>query len=118
MSISEELGQLGTLHERGVLNDDEFARAKARVIGDIGAQPGGPSFARINGLSRARANRWVAGVCGGLAQVTGLAAWVWRLAFTLLVLCGGTGILLYVLLWLFVPAEAPATNGARREAYP
>jgi phage shock protein PspC (stress-responsive transcriptional regulator) len=118
MSISEELGQLGTLHERGVLNDDEFARAKARVLGEGGVPPSGPTFARINGLRRTRVDRWVAGVCGGIAQATGLAAWVWRLAFTLLVLCGGTGVLLYALLWLFVPAEELGVTGARREAFP
>ena len=32
MSMSEELGRLGALHERGVLSDEEFARAKVSVI--------------------------------------------------------------------------------------
>jgi phage shock protein C len=33
MNLSEALGHLGALHERGVLSDEEFARAKARVLG-------------------------------------------------------------------------------------
>ena len=46
---------------------------------------------------------WLGGVCGGLEPFTGVAAWVWRLIFVALVLCGGTGVVLYLLLWFFVP---------------
>ncbi len=31
-TASDELAKLASLHQRGVLNDDEFARAKARVV--------------------------------------------------------------------------------------
>ena len=31
-SASDELAKLAGLHQRGVLNDDEFARAKAKVV--------------------------------------------------------------------------------------
>ena len=31
-SASDELAKLASLHQRGVLNDDEFARAKSRVV--------------------------------------------------------------------------------------
>jgi phage shock protein PspC (stress-responsive transcriptional regulator) len=57
---------------------------------------------------RSRDDRWLGGVCGGIAQVTDVAAWVWRLMFAVLVLCGGTGLLVYLLMWLRVPQEAPA----------
>jgi phage shock protein PspC (stress-responsive transcriptional regulator) len=50
-------------------------------------------------------------VCAGLAHITGLATWVWRLMFALLVLCGGTGLLVYVLLWIFVPEEDRPLGG-------
>ncbi|HKX41782.1 MAG TPA: PspC domain-containing protein [Burkholderiaceae bacterium] len=41
-----------------------------------------------------------------------MVAWVWRLVFALLVLCGGTGVLVYLLLWIFVPQEDVAfTHG-------
>ena len=36
----------------------------------------------------------------------GLPAWLWRLILLALVLCGGTGLMLYVLLWILVPKEA------------
>jgi Short C-terminal domain len=32
-SIADQLQQLGTLHQQGVLNDDEFATAKAKLLG-------------------------------------------------------------------------------------
>ena len=57
----------------------------------------------MNGLLRSRADRWIGGVCGGLARATGVASWVWRIVFTALALCGGSGVLIYVLLWIFVP---------------
>ncbi len=104
MSLSEELIQLGALHERGVLSDEEFARAKARVLG--GAPDGtAPALVAINALRRSRDDRWLGGVCGGVARATGLDSWVCRLIFTVLFLAFGSGILVYLLLWSFVPEE-------------
>jgi phage shock protein C len=104
MSEADELSQLGELHQRGVLTDDEFARAKARVLsGAAAAGSDARMLAGINALHRSRADRWIGGVCGGIAKATGLASWVWRVVFTALALCGGSGLLLYVLLWIFVP---------------
>jgi phage shock protein C len=109
MSISDELGKLGELHQRGALTDEEFSRAKARVLN--GMAPDAPVAAAINGLRRSRGDRWLGGVCGGIAQVSGVAAWIWRLVFTLLVVCGGTGLLAYLLLWILVPEEPAQADG-------
>ena len=38
--------------------------------------------------------------------MTPLPSWVWRLIFTLSVILFGTGLLIYILLWIFVPQEA------------
>ena len=106
MSISEELGRLGELHQRGVLSDDEFARAKTRVLAGLDrGRAEAPAIAAINGLRRSRQDAWLGGICGGIARTTGTAAWVWRLMFTLLVLCAGTGVLAYVLMWILVPRD-------------
>jgi phage shock protein PspC (stress-responsive transcriptional regulator) len=115
MSISEEIGRLGELHQRGTLSDDEFARAKARVLDGATRVPPPPGGAAINSLRRSRTDRWIGGVCGGLAAATGLEAWLWRLAFTLLALCGGTGVLAYVLLWIFVPTGPAPLDGAQAQ---
>ena len=85
---SDELNKLADLHARGVLSDEEFARAKARVLGaDPGAAAPGVSASHVNesvnGLRRS-AQRPLAGRrVGGIARATGLDSWVWRLAFTL-----------------------------------
>jgi phage shock protein PspC (stress-responsive transcriptional regulator) len=59
----------------------------------------------INSLRRSITDSWVGGVCGGLARATGVGSWIWRLIFVVLFLFGGTGLLLYILLWVFVPSE-------------
>jgi phage shock protein C len=109
MTLSEELARLHDLHQRGALSDDEYAQAKARLLNAApAAQPpdaDAPLLAAINALRRSRGDRWIAGVCGGIAQATGVEAWVWRLLFAVLLVFGGTGLLFYVLMWIFVPAE-------------
>ena len=44
-------------------------------------------------------------MCGGIARSTGLESWIWRLLFALLLLMGGAGLVIYALLWIFVPSE-------------
>jgi phage shock protein C len=116
MADSDELGKLGDLHSRGVLSDDEFARAKARVLnGSAAAQGHARIVHAINGLRRSRDDRWLGGVCGGIGRSTGIAAWLWRLAFSVLVLCAGIGVVGYLLMWIFVPLE-PARVGVGQAA--
>ena len=117
MSISNELDKLDELHRRGALSDDEFVSAKARVLGSATTTAGStagsaPALGVVNALRRSRSDRWLGGVCGGLAQVTGLAAWAWRLIFTLLALCAGSGVVVYALLWLFVPEQELPLNAS------
>ena len=104
MPLSDELEKLDGLRQRGVLSDDEFARAKARLLE---APPGhiASGLLAVNGLRRSRTDRWLGGVCGGMGRATGVDAWAWRLGFTVLALWGGSGLLIYVLMWLFVPRE-------------
>jgi len=117
MSMSDELGKLGELHQRGVLSDDEFARAKARVLNGASRTPPESVVTAVNALHRSRSDRWLGGVCGGLAQVSGVAAWIWRLVFVLLVACAGTGLLIYVLMWLLVPLEPSQFRGTNGELH-
>lgn len=113
MTDSEELARLGELHQRGVLSDDEFVRAKARVLQGRATSPSPPPIvATINSLRRSRDDRWLGGVCGGLSRLTGLESWVMRLLFVLLLLLGGTGGFVYLLLWVLVPLEEAAARPA------
>lgn len=105
MALSDELSKIHELHRSGALNDEEFARAKAGLIGGPSASASPPPLAAINALRRSRGDRWIAGVCGGIARATGVDSWIWRLLFALFLLWGGAGLLLYVLMWIFVPDE-------------
>jgi phage shock protein C len=107
MSIADEIAKLEELRNRGALTAEEFERAKARLIdgADAPAPEPGAGMAAVNNLRRSRTDSWIGGVCGGIARVTGVESWIWRLIFFALLLFGGTGVLLYVLLWIFVPSE-------------
>jgi phage shock protein C len=101
MSLADELVKLDELRTRGVLSAEEFERAKAKML--QAEVP--PAVAAMNRLRRSTSDRWIAGVCGGLAVATGIDSWIWRLIFAMLLFIGGSGLLLYILLWLFVPSE-------------
>jgi signal transduction histidine kinase len=60
-----------------------------------------PSF------ERSEQDRVIAGVCGGLASTLGVDATLVRLAFALLALAGGAGILLYFALWRLAEHKSP-----------
>jgi phage shock protein PspC (stress-responsive transcriptional regulator) len=103
MSLADELHKLDDLRTRGVITAEEFERAKARLLDAQPAVPG-PGSA-LNILRRSTTDRWIGGVCGGLAKGLGIESWVLRLVFAVLLFLGGTGVLLYLLLWIFVPSE-------------
>ena len=56
-------------------------------------------------LYRSRTDRMVSGVCGGLAQYFSIDVTLVRLVFLLLLVFGGSGFLLYLILWIVVPDE-------------
>jgi phage shock protein PspC (stress-responsive transcriptional regulator) len=105
MSIADELEKLSSLHARGVLSDAEFQQLKQRLLQE-------PDEARAllvpvanTPLRRSSSQRWLGGVCGGIASLVGVEPWLVRLIFTAMVLLWGTGIVIYLLLWAFVPNE-------------
>lgn len=114
MSTTDDLSRLADLHRNGQLSDEEFAQAKARVLNERALRDQPALVGALNGLRRSRSDRWLGGVCSGLAQTTGLAPWLWRLAFVLFTFFGGAGLLVYLLLWIFVPAEPFAQPAPRQ----
>jgi phage shock protein PspC (stress-responsive transcriptional regulator) len=72
-------------------------------LGDAAGEPAGPT---INRLRRSETDRWIGGVCGGLARFSGVETWVWRLGFALGSLVWAAGFIAYILLWIFVPPES------------
>jgi phage shock protein C len=56
-------------------------------------------------LYRSRTNRQLAGVCGGLAQYFNIDATLIRVLFVVLAVLGGSGLVIYLVLWIIVPRE-------------
>ncbi|HEY1132017.1 MAG TPA: PspC domain-containing protein [Roseateles sp.] len=99
MSMADELERLQKLHASGALSDDEYVSAKALLLE---RQPA--SAARQ--FRRSREGAWLAGVCAGLGQFSGVPAMVWRAGFLLFLPAAGLSVLLYTLMAFFVPIES------------
>jgi phage shock protein C len=54
-------------------------------------------------LYRSRSTRMIAGVCGGLAEYFNIDATLVRVLFLLLAVFGGTGLVIYLVMWIIVP---------------
>jgi phage shock protein C len=102
MSTADEIAKLHELLAKGALSPAEFEQAKARLLAQ------GPSASAplsINRLRLSNRDKWIAGVCGGIGAVTGVEPWIWRLIFVLGLFLGGFTLLLYLLLWIFMPRD-------------
>jgi phage shock protein PspC (stress-responsive transcriptional regulator) len=53
----------------------------------------------------------IAGVCGGLAEYFEVDPTLVRVLWVLMVLLAGTGVLLYIVLWIIMPLDVPAPPG-------
>jgi len=66
-------------------------------------------------LYRSTTDRMIGGVCGGLGSYLAIDPILIRLFFVLLTLAGGSGVLIYLLLWILIPTgEQELTAGATR----
>jgi phage shock protein PspC (stress-responsive transcriptional regulator) len=101
MTVADELEKLHRLLLSGALTQAEYDSAKARLL--AGAPTGGSL--PVNRLRLSNSDKWIAGVCGGIAAVTGVEAWIWRLIFVLGLMVGGFTIVLYIIFWIFVPRD-------------
>jgi phage shock protein PspC (stress-responsive transcriptional regulator) len=102
MSVADEIAKLHELLARGAISQAEYERAKARLLDTT---PGPGAGLAINRLRRRLGDRWIGGVCGGIALLTGVEAWIWRMLFVLGLVFGGFTLFAYVVLWIFVPNE-------------
>ncbi|GAB2612933.1 PspC family transcriptional regulator [Paractinoplanes abujensis] len=56
-------------------------------------------------LARPRNDRWIAGVCSGLARRFGVSPNIMRLIFVISCLLPGPQFLIYLILWVMLPNE-------------
>jgi phage shock protein PspC (stress-responsive transcriptional regulator) len=102
MSTADEIAKLHDLLQKGAISQAEYEQAKARLLHQT---PGPGAALQINRLRLSDTDKWIAGVCGGIGQVTGVESWIWRVIFVLGLLAGGFTLFLYLVLWIFVPRE-------------
>jgi phage shock protein C len=69
-------------------------------------------------LRKSRTDRMIDGVCGGIAGYFGLDATLVRIAWVLLTLFGGSGIVLYIAAMIIMPKEETLTAAGASEAPP
>ena len=56
-------------------------------------------------LYKSTSNKMIFGVCGGIAEYFNIDASIIRIIWALLVLCFGTGFLLYILAGIILPSN-------------
>ncbi|WP_328992029.1 PspC domain-containing protein [Kribbella sp. NBC_01245] len=56
-------------------------------------------------LVRPRHDRWIGGVCAGLARRFGMSSSTMRLIFVISCLLPGPQVLIYLVLWILMPSE-------------
>jgi len=59
-------------------------------------------------LYRSQTQRMLAGVCGGLAEYFNIDATVMRVLFLILAVFGGSGIVIYLVMWIIIPDASKA----------
>jgi len=63
------------------------------------------------------AGRHLAGVCGGIAEYLEIDPTLVRLAFVVLTLMGGPGVVIYIIMALVVPEAPSAKRKSKNEVY-
>jgi phage shock protein C len=69
-----------------------------------------PNLTPSKRLYRVREGRVIAGVCAGIAAYFGIDPTLVRLAFALVTIFGGAGILLYLVAWIVIPDEGDGAS--------
>jgi phage shock protein PspC (stress-responsive transcriptional regulator) len=84
----------------------EEIRAEAVKCRYCGSRLDSPASSRT--WQRSRRGRRIAGVCAGLAEEFDISVTLVRLAFILATVVGGSGLLVYLALWILMPLQTEA----------
>lgn len=66
-------------------------------------------------LYRSKSDRYIAGVCGGLAEYFEIDSLIIRIIFVLLTVSGGSGLVIYIIMWILVPEHGEKRNKDLKE---
>ena len=79
--------------------------AKQPASGTAAQTPPPPAARAARKLMRSSTDKKLGGVCAGVGNYFDVDVTLVRVLWLLAVFCGGTGLLLYVILWLVLPVE-------------
>lgn len=101
--VQNAIATMGTPEDFGIETSDNQSYTHQKNSGTEGGQK--------RRLFRDPDDKSLSGVCGGLTAYFGLrdASWL-RLAFLLTTLAGGTGIFVYIVLWIVMPVARTSTD--------
>lgn len=71
-----------------------------------------PEPPKFQGLYRSEANKVIAGVAGGLGEYFNIDPTIIRILFILLTVFGGSGFIIYIVLWLIIPSKSGASGNS------
>lgn len=57
-------------------------------------------------LQRSESDRFLTGVCGGIAAYTGIDSTLIRVLFAVFTLLGFSGVFVYIVAWLIMPSQS------------
>ncbi|MBV9989343.1 MAG: PspC domain-containing protein [Chitinophagaceae bacterium] len=105
---------------------EDFEGEESRVQSQLGAEhheQAGRNFEQAASdaprgrLYRNDADKILGGVCGGLASYLRVDPTIIRIVFALISFGAGTGILLYILLWIILPSRPMAATSSTKRLY-
>lgn len=69
-----------------------------------------PVYTKSKRLSRSKTDRVIAGVCGGLGEYFDIDPVIIRALFALFVVTGGSGVFVYIILWVILPESGDTSS--------
>ncbi len=122
MRMAELLAERGVSGDKVVLSKDiDYLKEQLGEPGDFGEEEAEKSREDTNApkrLFRDTDDAMLAGVSSGMAKYLGIdPLWI-RLAFIALVFAGGSGILIYIILWLLVPEAKTSSERLQMQGKP
>lgn len=73
---------------------------------------GPPKIENFQKLYRSETNKVIAGVAGGLGEYFNIDPTIIRIIFILLTIFGGSGLIIYIVLWLVIPSKSATINNS------
>lgn len=72
-----------------------------------------PKQPQFQGLYRSEINKVIGGVAGGLGEYFNIDPTIIRIIFILMTVFGGSGVIVYIILWLIIPSKSQLSRNSQ-----